>query len=69
MAFRIKPHTGQRCSEGSNKLMHTRTQEKGGVTPQETDPDLLLVSRSLWLRCGSAVACFRVGALSAAGHA
>ena len=22
------------------KLMHTRTQEKGAVTPQETDPDL-----------------------------
>ena len=22
------------------KLVHTRTQEKGAVTPQETDPDL-----------------------------
>ena len=59
--FRIKPHSCQRCSEGSNKLMHTRTQEKGGVTPQETDPDLLWVSRSLWRRRGSAVACCRAG--------
>ena len=24
--FRIKPHTHQRCSEGFNKLVHTRTQ-------------------------------------------
>ena len=24
-------------------IMHTRTQEKGAVTPQETDPDLLVI--------------------------
>ena len=28
-------------------LVYTRTQEKGAVTPQETDPDCLWVSRSL----------------------
>ena len=33
--------------------MCTRTQEKGAVTPQETDPDLLVVSRSLQQRCDS----------------
>ena len=40
--------------------MHTRTQEKGAVTPQETDPDLLVsVQESLaevWVR----IACCRV---------
>ena len=41
IVFRIKPHTCQRCSEGSNKnLVCTRTQEKGAVTPQEIDSDL-----------------------------
>ena len=40
-------------------LVCTRIQEKGGVTPQQTDPDLP-VSGSLQQRCGSAVACFRV---------
>ena len=35
-------------------------QEKGGVTPQQTDPDLP-VSGSLQQRCGSEVACHRVG--------
>ena len=41
-AFRIKPHTYQRCSEGSNKPW-------------------AWVSRNLWWRCGSVVACCRVG--------
>ena len=31
---------GNRLLEGTNNLVHTRTQEKGAVTPQETDPDL-----------------------------
>ena len=44
----------------TQNIMHTRTQEKGAVTPQETDPDLP-VSRSLQHRCGSVVACYRVG--------
>ena len=26
--------------EGTNKTVHTRTQEKGAITSQETDPDL-----------------------------
>ena len=34
-------------------LVGTRTQEKGAVTPQETDPDLPVVSRSLRQRCAS----------------
>ena len=38
-----------------------RTQEKGAVAPQETDPDLPGVSRSLQQRRGSVVACGRVG--------
>ena len=31
---------GNRLLEGTNKTLCTRTQEKGAVTPQETDPDL-----------------------------
>ena len=40
--------------------MCTRTQKKGAVTPQETDPDLPVVSRCVWWRLGLAVACCRV---------
>ena len=40
-------------------LVCTRTQEKGAVTPQETDPDLSV--SVLWQRCGSVVACCRAG--------
>ena len=40
---RIKPHSGQRCSEGANEtLVCTRTQEKEQLLPQETEPDLCL---------------------------
>ena len=45
------------------KLVCTRTQEKGAVTPQETYPDLPVISRSLRWRCGSAVACCMVGSI------
>ena len=31
---------GNRLLEGTNRTLCARTQEKGGVTPQETDPDL-----------------------------
>ena len=41
-------------------LVCTRTQEKGILTPKETDPDLLVGSRSLQWRHGSVVACCRV---------
>ena len=44
--------------------MHTRTQEKGAVTSQETDPDLP-VSVQESLGCGCVVAYCRVRALSA----
>ena len=49
-------------------LVHTRTEEKGAVTTQETDPDLSRMSRSLQQRHGLVVACCRVGALSVAGN-
>ena len=31
---------GDRLLEGRNKTVHTKTQEKGAMTTQETDPDL-----------------------------
>ena len=31
---------GNRCLEGTDRTLCTRTQEKGAVTPQETGPDL-----------------------------
>ena len=46
--------------EGTNKILHaqnltcTKTQEKGAVTTQKTEPDLVLEGL-LW-RCGSAIA-------------
>ena len=46
--------------------MCTRIQEKGAVTLQETDPDLPVSVQSLRQRDGSAVACCKVGVLSAA---
>ena len=52
--FRIKPHTHQRCSDGSNKALCT----PGPRDPTETEPDLPLsvgvspaevqVSSGLW---------------------
>ena len=43
---------------GHNRALCTRTREEGTVTPQET---CLWVSRSLWRRHGSVVACCRAG--------
>ena len=41
--------------------MCTRTQEKGAVTPQDTDPDLPKSVQELWQSCGSVVTtCCRV---------
>ena len=37
---RLPQDWGNRLLEGRNKTVHTRTQEKGTVTPQETEPDL-----------------------------
>ena len=31
---------GNRLLEGTNRTLCTKTQEKGAVTPEETDPDL-----------------------------
>ena len=42
------------------KLLCTRTQEKEAVTPEETDPDLLVVSSNLQWRHGLVEACCRV---------
>ena len=53
IAFRIKPHTRQRCSEGSYKTLCT----PGDLT--ETEPTCLWVFAHLLLRDRSAVACHR----------
>ena len=42
-------------------LVLKRTQEKGAVTPQETDLDLTVSVQESLARCGSVVACCRVG--------
>ena len=55
IAFRIKPHTHQRCSEGSNKTLYA----PGPRDPTKTEPGLPL---SVWVspaEAGSAVACHR----------
>ena len=43
MGFDYRTYTGlgkQTLGGHKQNLVHTRTQEKGAVTPQETDPDL-----------------------------
>ena len=52
ITFRIKPHTCQRCSEGSNETLCT----PGHRDPTGTETDLCL---SLLQRYGSAAACHR----------
>ena len=45
VGFDYKPSTGlgkQTLGEHKQNLVHTRTQENGAVTPQETEPDLLV---------------------------
>ena len=46
----------QTPGEHKQNVVHTRTQEKGAVTPQETDPDIpMSVQESLveaWLKDG-----------------
>ena len=46
---------------GTNRTLSTRTQEKGAVIPQETDPDLPVSTRSFQRRSELLVACCRVG--------
>ena len=72
MGFDYRTYTGlgkQTLGGHKQNLVHTRTQEKGAVTPQEADPDLpVSVQKSLveaWVGGG----CCRVGALSAAVRA
>ena len=49
MAFKIKPHTRQRCSEGSNKSCVHQDPE----TPTETETELCLsVSYGVWVSSG-----------------
>ena len=52
-----------RLLEGTNNLVHTRTQEKGAVTPQKTDPDLPVSVQEYPVEAAapSVVACCRVG--------
>ena len=43
MAFDFRTYTGlgkQTLGGHKQNLVHTRSQEKGAVTPQETEPDL-----------------------------
>ena len=51
------------------KLVCTRTQEKGALTHKRLNQTCPWVSRSLWQKCGSAVAAVGSGALSAAVRA
>ena len=60
-AFRIKPHSHQRCSEGSHKPCEHQDQKKGAVTHKTLTKTCPGVSRSLQWRHGSVVACCRVG--------
>ncbi len=59
MGFDYRTYTGlgkQTLGGHKQNLVHTRTQEKGAVTPQETDPDLpMSVQESLaeaWVSSG-----------------
>ena len=55
-----RTHTGlgkQTLGGHEQHLGHTRTQEKGAVTPERLTQTCPLVSRSLWCRRGLAVAC------------
>ena len=59
MGFDYKISTGlgkQTLGGHKQNLVHTRTQENGAVTPQETEPDLLVsVQESpveAWVGCG-----------------
>ena len=52
ISFRIKPHTCQRCLEGSNQTLCVL----GPRDPTEIEPGLCL---TLWWRYGSTVACNR----------
>ena len=54
---------GNRLLEGKNKLVHTKTQEKGAVTPQETDPDLPVIVQE-----SPAEACVSGGLMQSWGH-
>ena len=38
--YRTSTELGRQTLGGHNKTLHTRTQEKGAVTPKETEPDL-----------------------------
>ena len=43
MGFDYRTYTGmgkQTCGGHKQNLVHIRSEEKGAVTPQETDPDL-----------------------------
>ena len=39
-ASRTYTGLGKRLVVGTNRMLSTKTQEKGAVTPQETDPDM-----------------------------
>ena len=69
MGFDYTTYTGlgeQTLGGHKQNLVLTKTQEKGAVTPQKTDPDLpVSVQESpAEARCESTLACLRSGALN-----
>ena len=50
---------GNKLSESQENLVYTRTQEKGAVISQETEPDLPVSVQESPVKAGSAVACHR----------
>ena len=63
---RLTRDWGNRLEGHTQNLVYARTQEKGAVTPEEADPGLPVSVQESLGRRGSAGACCRVGALSAA---
>ena len=50
---------GNKLSESQENLVYTRTQEKGAVISQETEPDLPVSVQESPVKAGFAVACHR----------
>ena len=69
-AARTYTGLGNRLLVGTNRTLCTRTQEKGAVSPQETDPDLTVsVQESPWEAWVGGGLLQGLGALSIAVHA
>ena len=72
MRFDYRTSTGlgkQTLGGHKQNLVHTRTQEKGAVTPQETDPDLPVRVQESPMEMGQRWPAAGLGALSVAMYA